>query len=257
MGPDHTPLSKRHGATSVAEFRQRGYLPEALVNYLALIGWSPGGDDELLPIQELARRFALEDVGHSAGVFDQEKLAWMNRHYMKEAAPARLAAESTRYFAARGYLLRRTDEAMEYLVSVLPMAVGSVDRLEEIPERLRFLFEFDPAAALTRDEVASVLHESGARQVIAALPDAIEGPLKDRESFRAMANRVKERTGLKGKALFHPIRVVLTGEGAGPELDLAVPAIERGAALQAGAGLAPILGCRDRAIAFAEEIGRR
>jgi len=139
----------------------------------------------------------------------------MNRHYMKEAAPARLAAESTRYFAARGYLLRRTDEAMEYLVSVLPMAVGSVDRLEEIPDRLRFLFEFDPAAALTRDEVASVLHESGARQVIAALSDAIEGPLKDRESFRAMANRVKERTGLKGKALFHPIRVVLTGEGAG------------------------------------------
>ena len=115
MGPDHTPLSKRHGATSVAEFRARGYLPEALVNYLALIGWSPGGDEELLPIQELARRFALEDVGHSAGVFDQEKLAWMNRHYMKEAAPARLAAESGRYFLARGYVRRRTDEAMEYL----------------------------------------------------------------------------------------------------------------------------------------------
>ena len=148
MGPDHTPLSKRHGATSVAEFRERGYLPEALVNYLALIGWSPGGDEELLPIEELARRFALEDVGHSAGVFDQEKLAWMNRHYMKAAAPARLAAESARYFLARGYLRRRTDEAMEYLISVLPMAVGSVDRLEEIPDRLKFLFDFDPAASL-------------------------------------------------------------------------------------------------------------
>jgi nondiscriminating glutamyl-tRNA synthetase len=258
MGPDHTPLSKRHGATSVSEFRERGYLPEALVNYLALIGWSPGGDEELVPIQELARRFALEDVGHSAGVFDQEKLAWMNRHYMKEAAPARLAAESARYFLSRGYLRRRTDQAMEYLVSVLPMAlVGSVDRLEEIPDRLKFLFEFDPASALARDEVASVLHESGARQVIAALPDAIEAPLTDRESFRAMANRVKERTGLKGKALFHPIRVALTGEEAGPELDLAVPAIERGAALQSGAGLAPILGCRERVIAFAAEIARR
>jgi nondiscriminating glutamyl-tRNA synthetase len=257
LGPDHTPLSKRHGATSVSEFRERGYLPEALVNYLALIGWSPGGDKELLPIQELARRFALEDVGHSAGVFDQEKLAWMNRHYMKEAAPARLAAESARYFVSRGYLRRRTDEAMEYLVSVLPMAVGSVDRLEEIPERLKFLFEFDPASALARDEVASVLHESGARQVIAALPAALEGPLKDRESFRAMANRVKERTGMKGKALFHPIRVALTGEGAGPELDLAVPAIERGAALQPSTGLAPIVGCRDRASGFAAEIARR
>jgi len=257
LGPDHTPLSKRHGATSVSEFRERGYLPEALVNYLALIGWSPGGDEELLPIQELARRFALEDVGHSAGVFDQEKLAWMNRHYMKEAAPARLAAEAARYFLSRGYLRRRTDEAMEYLVSVLPMAVGSVDRLEEIPDRLKFLFEFDAVAAFTREEVASVLHESGARQVIAALPEAIEAPLRDRESFRAMANRVKERTGSKGKALFHPIRVALTGEGAGPELDLAVPAIERGAALPPSAGLAPILECRERAVAFAAEMTRR
>jgi nondiscriminating glutamyl-tRNA synthetase len=256
MGPDHTPLSKRHGATSVSEFRERGYLPEALVNYLALIGWSPGGDEELLPIQELARRFALDDVGHSAGVFDQEKLAWMNRHYMKEAAPARLAAEAARYFAARGYLRRRTDEAMEYLVSVLPMAVGSVDRLEEIPDRLKFLFEFDPAAALSREEVAGVLHENGARQVIAALPDAIEGTLADRDAFRAMANRVKERTGLKGKALFHPIRVALTGEGAGPELDLAVPAIERGAAVPSSAGVATILSCRERAVAFAKEITR-
>ena len=254
MGPDHTPLSKRHGATSVSEFRERGYLPEALVNYLALIGWSPGGDQELLPIQELARRFALEDVGHSAGVFDPEKLSWMNRHYMKEAAPARLAAETARFFLARGYLRRRTDEGMEYLISVLPMAVGSVDRLEEIPDRLKFLFEFDPMAALARDEVAGVLHEAGARDVIAALPDAIDRPLADRESFRAMANRVKERTGMKGKALFHPIRIALTGEGGGPELDLAVPAIERGAALPPSAGVAPIVSCRERATAFGRAV---
>jgi nondiscriminating glutamyl-tRNA synthetase len=251
MGPDHTPLSKRHGATSVSEFRERGYLSEALVNYLALIGWSPGGDQELLPIEELARRFALEDVGHSAGVFDQEKLSWMNRHYMKEAAPARLAAEAARFFLARGYLRRRTDEGMEYLISVLPMAVGSVDRLEEMPDRLRFLFEFDASAALSRAEVAGVLHEAGAREVISALPDTIDRPLVDRESFRAMANRVKERTGMKGKALFHPIRIALTGEGGGPELDLAVPAIERGAALPSDAGMAPILSCRERAAAFA------
>ena len=132
LGPDHAPLSKRHGATSVAEFRDRGYLPEALVNYLALIGWSPGGDEELLEIRELARRFAIEDVGHSAGVFDPEKLAWMNRHYMKEAVPSRLTAESMRYFMTRGWITRRTDEAAEYVTSLLPMAVGSVDRLEEI-----------------------------------------------------------------------------------------------------------------------------
>ena len=83
--------------------------------------------------------FAIEDVGHSAGVLDVEKLAWMNRHYMKAAAPARLAAESLRYFTARGFVTRRSDEAMEFVCCILPMAVASVDRLEEIPDRLRFL----------------------------------------------------------------------------------------------------------------------
>ena len=258
LGPDHTPLSKRHGATSVAEFRERGYLPEALMNYLALIGWSPrsgGGqtpnDAELMPMDELARRFALEDVGHSAGVFDPEKLAWMNRHYMKMASPGRMAAESARFFQVRGFLKRKTDIAMAYIESILPMAVGSVDRLEEVPDRLAFLFAYDAPAALQRPAVAEVLHEPGAREVIAALPDAIDGPLMDRDAFRAMANRVKEKTGQKGKALFHPIRVALTGEGGGPELDLAVPAIDRGAQLSAEAGLAKIISTRERARAFA------
>ena len=132
----------------MAEFRERGYLPEALVNYLALIGWSPGSDDELLPIEELASRFALEDVGHSPGVFDPEKLAWVNRHYMKAASPGRLAAESAHYFLSAGFMQQRTDAAMEYVASLLPMAVGSVDRLEEIPDRVRFIFAFDTAAAL-------------------------------------------------------------------------------------------------------------
>ena len=254
MGPDHTPLSKRHGATSVMEFRERGYLPEALVNYLALIGWSPGGDEELLPVAELARRFNVEDVGHSAGVFDPEKLAWMNRHYMKAAAPARLAGECARYFLRAGFISEQTPEAMDYVASLLPMAVGSIDRLEEITDRVRFVFAYDAAAALAKPEIAAVLHEPGAREVIAALAAEITGPLLDRESFRAMANRVKERSGQKGKALFHPIRVALTGESGGPELDLAVPAIDRGSMLPSDARVAPIVSCRDRAARFAQQV---
>ncbi len=104
LGPDHSPLSKRHGATSVTEFRERGYLPEALANYLALIGWSPGADEELLPVQELARRFRLDHVGHSAGVFDEQKLAWVNRHYLKLAEPARLVRLVTAYLAGVGWI---------------------------------------------------------------------------------------------------------------------------------------------------------
>ena len=99
LGPDHAPLSKRHGATSVAEFRAKGYLPEALANYLALIGWSPGDGDEVLPLDELARRFDLGAVGHSAGVFDEAKLAWVNRHYLKAATPDRLVALALPYLA--------------------------------------------------------------------------------------------------------------------------------------------------------------
>jgi len=205
-------------------------------------------------MDELARRFALEDVGHSAGVFDPEKLAWMNRHYMKVASPARMAAESARYFQARGFLKRKTETAMAYVESVLPMAIGSVDRLEEVPDRLSFLFGYDAREALLRPPVAEVVHEPGAREVIAALAEEIEGPLLDREAFRAMATRVKEKTGQKGKALFHPIRVALTGESGGPELDLAVPAIDRGAQYSQDAGLAKVMGARDRARAFASAV---
>src|SRR4029077_11997523 len=103
LGPDHAPLSKRHGATSVGEFRAKGYLPEALVNYLALVGWGPGGGDELLPIHELAKRFSLSDVVSGAGVFDKEKLAWVNRHYLKMPQPAQLTALTLPFFQSAGF----------------------------------------------------------------------------------------------------------------------------------------------------------
>jgi hypothetical protein len=86
------------------------------------------------------------------------------------------------------------------------------------------------------------------------LPEAIQGPLLDKEAFRAAATRVRELTGMKGKALFHPIRVALTGSDGGPELDLAVPAIERGAVLAPSAGVRRIVGCRERAVAFARAL---
>ena len=259
LGPDHTPLSKRHGATSVREFRERGYLPEALVNYLALIGWSPGGNDELVPIDEMARRFSIEAVGHHAGVFDPEKLAWVNRHYMRKADPARLAEESCRFFLARGFVRERTAEAVDFVRDLLPMAAGLVDRLEDIPPRVRFVFEFDPAGALARDEVRAELGDTGAGAVIAALAEELAGTprLMDREAFRAAATRVRARTGQKGRALFHPIRLALTGDTGGPELDLAVPAIDRGAELPPAAGVAPILGCRERAARFAQAVRTR
>jgi nondiscriminating glutamyl-tRNA synthetase len=253
MGPDHTPLSKRHGATSVAEFRTKGYLPEALVNYLALIGWSPGGGDELLPIQELTRRFSLDGVGVSAGVFDEEKLAWVNRHYLKMAEPSRLASLSVPYFTKAGIHMSPTALGLDFLASTMLIASGSVDRLDQVPDRLSFLFEYAAEATLADPRVHSEMRADGPRAVVRALAEALAGnPRLTRESFRAVAQAIRTQTGQKAKALFHPIRVALMGRAEGPELDLAIPAIDRGADLPADAGLPPIIGCRERAAQFAE-----
>jgi nondiscriminating glutamyl-tRNA synthetase len=265
MGPDHTPLSKRHGATSVAEFRAKGYLPEALVNYLALIGWSPRGggrlaDDnvELLPFGEMARRFKLEGVGVSAGVFDEDKLAWVNRHYLKMAQASRLADLSLPYFRDAGIPIIAAPTGMAFLASVMPIASGSVDRLNQVPGRLSFLFDYAPDRTLADPAVSGEMRADPARGVVRALDEALAAaPRLDRDRFRAVANDVKARTGQKAKALFHPIRVALTGRTEGPELDLAVPAIDRGAELPLDAGIPKILGCRERAAAFVEALQRQ
>jgi len=261
LGPDHSPLSKRHGATSVAEFRQKGYLPEAFVNYLALLGWSPRpggpprgpGDDaaELLPVDELARRFSLERVGHSAAVFDEEKLAWANRHYLKMADPARIAALAVPYFREAGLTMSPNQRGLDFLASAMGMATASVDRLNQIPARLSQLFDYDAERAVAEPAVRSEMAADGARSVATALAEELaSAPRLDRERFRAVANEVKAKTGLKAKALFHPIRVALTGRPEGPELDMLVPAIDRGAELPADAGIPKILGCRERAAGF-------
>jgi glutamyl/glutaminyl-tRNA synthetase len=258
LGPDHAPLSKRHGATSVAEFRARGYLPEALVNYLALIGWSPGGGEELVALDEMARRFSLAGVSHSAGVFDVEKLAWVNRHYLKAASAERLADLVVGYLRRDGVATTPTGAARAWLAGVMPMVSGAVDRLDQAPSRLHLVFAADVAASLDRDEVRAEFASEGARAVVRALAEDLAGSprLIDREQFRAAAGRVKERSGQKGRGLFHPIRVALTGEADGPELDLLVPAVDRGAELPADSGLRAIVGCRERAAAFAEALER-
>ena len=152
LGPDHTKLSKRHGAVSVDEFREKGYLPEALLNYLALLSWSPGENQELVPLAEMAKRFSLSDVGHSASVFDEEKLAWVNRHYLKDADHERLARLSMPYLERAGYVTG-APEARRVCVSREPRAA-----LQHVGRSARSgaacvcvsCFEFSAAAALER-----------------------------------------------------------------------------------------------------------
>lgn len=243
FGDDHTPLSKRHGATSVAEFRARGYLPEALVNYLALLGWSPGGDEEVVPLEIMIERFDLGAVGRSPAVFDFGKLAWINRQYMRTLPAARIARDVVPYLAGRGFVIDAGPAALGYVESLLPMIVDSVDRLEEASERVSFLFEWDAERAR-----ALVTADAEGARAVAALAEAAAavGPLVDRETFREAVARARAASGLKGRALLHPARAALTAAESGPELDIAVPAIDRGAALGSDSGIGPIPSCLDR-----------
>jgi nondiscriminating glutamyl-tRNA synthetase len=257
LGPDHTKLSKRHGAVSVDEFREKGYLPEALLNYLALLSWSPGENQEVVPIREMAKRFSLSDVGHSASVFDEEKLAWVNRHYLKDADPERLARLSMPYLERAGYIIGRLKpEGFAFLASLVPVFNTSVDRLDQVPMRLRQLFQFSAAAALEDATIRSEVGGGPARQVIDALAEELHAAprIADKQAFRAVADRVKQKTGQKARALFHPIRIALTGAGDGPELDLLVPAMDRGADLNSSSGIAAVLGARERAMQFARAL---
>ena len=256
LGPDHTRLSKRHGAVSVDEFRAKGYLPEALLNYLALLSWSPGQDQELMPLEEMARRFLLQNVGHAPSVFDEEKLAWVNRHYLKEADQGRLVTLAVPYLARAGYVVGTPDgEAMSFLGSLVPIFQTSVDRLEQVPDRLRQLFEYSPSAVLNDAAARSEVEAGGGRLVIDALAEELAAAprLVDRQTFRGVADRVKQKSGQKGRGLFHPIRLALTGASDGPELDLLVPAIDRGADAALGA-IGPIVGARERARRFADAL---
>jgi glutamyl-tRNA synthetase len=257
MGPDHTPLSKRHGATSVAEFRAKGYLPEALVNYLALIGWSPGDGEELLPLDELARRFELSSVAHSAGVFDESKLAWANRHYLKSIDPNRLVDLTLPFLRERSMAVGTVSNlAREWLLAVVPGMATSVDRVSQIPDRLQSVFSFDADSAVIREDIRREFEAAEAREVVAVLAEdlATAPRLSDRDIFRAAVARVKEKTGRKGRALLHPIRVALTAAQEGPELDLLVPAIDRATELSPAHGLQSVTGCRERAAAFAQRL---
>jgi glutamyl-tRNA synthetase/nondiscriminating glutamyl-tRNA synthetase len=238
LGPDKERLSKRHGATSLANFREMGVLPEALMNYMALLGWAPtGGDREIFSPNELVQEFDLSRVTPSPAVFDFEKLYWLNRHYIKEAAPERIAALAEPFYRhalgmdEAGHEL--SPEAHAWLAHITASLVSSVNKLDELPERAAAVLHFDAVAAIAAPENAEVLAAPTTKAVldvfaakVAAEPEPIEAA-----RFRALTKEVQKDSGVKGPALFHPIRIALTGAQSGPEFDRLVPLMEEGARL--------------------------
>jgi nondiscriminating glutamyl-tRNA synthetase len=238
LGPDRERLSKRHGATSISTFREMGYLPETLVNYLALLGWgAEDGKTETFTLNELVHCFTLERVTPSPAVFDFDKLNWLNRHYIKAASSARLSALAWNYFdgllPAKG---NASDEVQAWFARLVELFAPKVDRLDQLREKALFIFGFDSDAARVEEENAAVLAADSACIVLSELATRVRAhhdPVTP-ELFKTWMNEIKDATGIKGKDLFHPVRIALTGWHSGPEFDKLLPLIEQGATLNLG-----------------------
>ena len=253
LGADRERLSKRHGATSIASFREMGILPEALVNYLALLGWgAEGGLRETFTPEELIKEFKIERVTASPAVFDFDKLNWLNRHYMKLAEPARLTDLALPYFVAANLLpADSTNEVKTWFAKLLALFVPAVDRLDQLPEKTRFVFRHDVEAAKADLENATLIATESSHKVLTALAERVKADSTPvaAEQFKTWMNEIKAETGVKGKELFHPVRIALTGSHSGPEFDKLIPIIEEGSRLNLPQ---PIPGVRERILGFAK-----
>ncbi len=208
LGADKTRLSKRHGATSVTAYRDMGYLPQAVVNYLVRLGWSHG-DQEIFAMDELVKLFDMRDVGQTAGVFNPDKMAWVNHEWLKKLSDEELARRALPYFRAAG--LPAQDDAK--LRHVCAVARERARTFGEYVQQFRYFYEpprLDPKAKdkfLTKD-TKPVLE--AIRAGIAALPSLDTGPLE------ALFQGEAQRRGLGLGKIAQPVRVALTGGTASP-----------------------------------------
>lgn len=272
LGADRERLSKRHGATSIANFRDMGVLPEALVNYLALLGWAPsGGTREIFSMPELVKEFSLQRVTPSPAVFDMEKLYWLNRHYIKASPAERIEKLAQPYFAQlMGEVFSpqgnketadssTAPDSHNWLATVIQLLAPSVDRLDQLPAKAALIFNYDAPAALASPDNAEVLAWPQTDAVLARFTykiledeSAREGKLTP-EQFKKIVNEVKAETAAKGKELFHPIRLVVTGSHSGPEFDKLIPILEAGSRLPLPK---PVLNVHQRVSQFAKTRGK-
>ena len=230
LGPDGKKLSKRHGATSVEEYRDRGYLPEALVNFLALLGWSLDGETTIIPKDVLTSRFSLDRITKKDAIFDETKLNWMNGAYIREMGAEAWVKLGTPWLLEAGATPEDMAENPAKYLAMYALVAERLQRLDEIPAKLAFLFK---GAHVELDEasVAKVLLKEGSRadealricrEVLAdeSLPwtfDVLQDTCKARG----------EEAGLKPKLLFQPLRVAVAGNMVSPPLFESIVLMDR------------------------------
>lgn len=218
LGPDGARLSKRHGATAVIDYRTQGYLPDALVNYIAFLGWSPGTTQEILTREELIKEFTIERMGKSANIFDYEKLLWINGEYIRMMTVSELAEMTLPYLKDKGYVGEKpSPEELSYVTAVVGLEQERLRTLAEVAQVTDFFFtdsvDYDEAAwtkIMTQEHVASYLDNLGMK---------IKGVEPwTAEAIEAMMRQLAEELGLKTAQAFHPLRVTVSGRMQGPGL---------------------------------------
>lgn len=218
LAPDRSKLSKRHGATSVEEFRDEGYLPEALINYLALLGWSPEGEQEILSLSELVRQFTLERVGKTAAIYDIKKLTWINGHYLNEIDLDRVVELSIPFLQKNGLVPEEIPEdLMGYIRRVVEVVRTRVKTLAEIADAAEYFFKNDfdyeekgVKKHFQKDGVANLLQAAAERLALVEIFDL--------ETTERVYRDLSEELGVKTGEIIHPTRLALSGRTMGPGL---------------------------------------
>jgi nondiscriminating glutamyl-tRNA synthetase len=221
FGSDRTPLSKRHGATAVSQYREEGFLPEALQNYLLLLGWIPPSGEEILPLSKIAQDFSFPAVSKSSPVFDRKKLEWLNGQYIRKMEEDRLAQLLQPYVKKATRRLGPGDQ--EILRKASGILRENLVVLSQVEEHLGVFFDENFSFG---EGARTLLLDSKNRETLRAILNLLAGfPEISDDNLASLFSQMEERTGRKGKTLFAPLRAAVTGKTKGPELAKTLPLI--------------------------------
>lgn len=225
LGPDRQKLSKRHGATSVNEYRLNGYLPEALNNFIALLGWSSPKGQEIMSMQEMIDQFSLDRFNPAPAVFDETKLKWVNATHLRALPHAELYQRIQPFLQEAGLKLPQHDaDWIERAMAVFKTS------METLKDAVGLLSPLSEAPLNFSNEADEVLKWPRSKDVIGAWKDKIAAHSRDYltvDEFEAIQNGIKDQLGVKGKELFQPIRVAVIGHPQGAELKNLVPLMKK------------------------------
>ncbi len=218
LAPDRSKLSKRHGATSVEEFRDQGYLPEAIVNYLTLLGWSPCDNEEIFDFCKAASEFTLERVNKTAAIYDVKKLTWMNGHYMRELDIDYITEQVIPFMVAKGIIDDDYAKAnFDYIKRIVDISRDRSKTLDELADSIAFFFkDFDE---FEQKGVKKHFKKQNAVELLIDGAEALNNlEVFTHESTEQAFRDLTESRGLKAAELIHPTRLAITGRTIGPGL---------------------------------------